>query len=241
MCNYLETIYFREEQGETDFPQQLCNHLFEKYIRPTSSWWEEWEDKTLLDVGSGKGNHLVGFARIGFNVKGLDIKPECLAVLKNEAVYSEIDILKCNLEVDAFPVPSDSVDVVFSKSVIEHVQNVDHLLDEIFRVLKPKGIAILMTPDWHSQHEIFWDDYTHVKAWTRKGLQNAMRMKGFKNVECTLFRQLPILWRYPWLKPICDLVALLPHSWKWKDKKEEHFREFVRFSKEKMLLAMGRK
>ncbi len=225
MGNYLETIYFRNETDEQDYPQKLCDHIIKNFI--------DSKFKDILDVGSGKGNHLIGFARRGFNIKGIDYKPECLNAL------ADFDIRDCNLEKDKLPFEDNSFDVIFSKSVIEHVSNADNLFDEIYRVLRKGGIAIIMTPDWNTQCHYFWDDYTHVKAWTRKSLQNIMRMKNFKQVECILFRQIPILWKCPWLKFIFDLIALLPNSLKWKDKKEEIHRPLIRFSKEKMLLAIG--
>ena len=188
---------------------------------------------TVLDVGSGKGNHLVGFSRKGLIVNGLDKRDECLNVLEH------FDIRECNIENDKFPYEDNSIDIVFSKSVLEHVANADNFLSQTFRILKPNGIAILMCPDWGTQYKTFWDDYTHVKAWTRKGLQNAMIMHGFSNVDCSLFRQLPILWKYPFLSILSDLTAFLPESLKWKDKEESDFREWIRFSKEKMLLATG--
>jgi len=107
----------------------------------------------------------------------------------------------------------------------------------MMRVLKPGGLAILLTPDWRSQAAFFWDNYTNVKPWTRKGLQNALKLFGFEEVECILFRQLPWVWKYPFLEKLCDLIALLPDSWKWRDKEEKEFREWIRFSKEKMLPA----
>ena len=225
MSNYLETIYFRDETEETDYPQKLCDYLIKNFVGVNH--------KTLLDVGSGKGNHIIGFARRGFDVIGLDCKDECINALV------DFDIRYCDIESEFFPFGDDSFDVVFSKSVIEHVANVDNVFKEMHRVLKTNGVAIIMTPDWNTQHEIFWDDYTHVKAWTRKSLQNVMRIHNFKEVECLLFRQLPILWKHPKLKFIFDLISLLPNSLKWKDKKEEMHRPIIRFSKEKMLLATG--
>lgn len=233
MTDYLKTIYFRDEYAEDKYPQKLCDHLIEKIISPF--FLDKIIGKSLLDVGSGKGNHLVGFARRKFVVKGLDIKPECINIL------DKFDIKKCDIEKEVFPFEDESFDIVFSKSVLEHVLNADNFFEQIFRVLKQKGLVILITPDWKSHHEVFWDDYTHVKPWTRKSLQNIMRIKDFEQVSCSFFRQLPVLWKYPWLKIFCNIVSLFPHSLKWKDDKEEEFRTFIRFSKEKELLAVGRK
>ena len=224
MNKYLETIYFRDEQKENDYPQKLCDYLIKNFIGWTIG-------KSLLDVGSGKGNHLKAFSRRGLETKGVDFKPECLSN----------NIYECNLEMEQLPFGDNTFDIVFSKSVLEHVVNANNFLSESLRVLKRGGIAILMTPDWNTQHEMFWDDYTHVKAWTRKSLQNAMRINGFDEVESILFRQLPILWKYPCLKILCYLTSLLPRSLKWKGKEEKFDNKWIRFSKEKMILAIGKK
>jgi SAM-dependent methyltransferase len=228
MASYLETHYSRNEYSETAYPQRLCDHIVSHYIQ---RHFGDMNDRTVLDVGSGKGNHLVGFARRGLTVFGLDRLKE------NNEVLRQFDIRQCELERDPFPFQSDSLDVVFSKSVIEHVENADHFLSETKRVLKPSGLAILMCPDWKTQAHMYWDDYTHVKPWTRKGLQNALKIHGFSPVECILFRQLPLLWKFPRLERLADIIALAPESWKWKDREESQFREWIRFSKEKMLLA----
>ncbi|MBI4763542.1 MAG: methyltransferase domain-containing protein [Deltaproteobacteria bacterium] len=232
MSSYLETHYFRDEYSESAYPQKLCDYIFHGHIKPL---YQKREEVSLLDIGSGKGNHLVGFSRRGIKTFGLDKRRECLEAL------DQFDIRECDLERDPFPFPALSFDVVFSKSVIEHVANTDNFFSEMFRVLKPGGLAILLTPDWRTQAHIFWDDYTHVKPWTRKGLQNALKIHGFVRIESLLFRQLPLVWRYPALERFCDLIALLPESWKWKDREEKEFREWIRFSKEKMLLATASK
>jgi len=210
MVDYLQVNYFNDEYKENAYPQKLCDYLIDTIIRPHFSG--EIKGLKLLDMGSGKGNHLIGFHRRNFNVKGMDFRPECLSIFK------EIDIRDCNMETSKFPFLDETFDVVFSKSVIEHIQNIDNVFTESFRVLKRGGLAIIMTPDWGTQYKTFWDDYTHVKAWTRKSLQNVMKIFGFVQVNSTLFNQLPLLWKYPQLKFLYDVVSLLPEAWKWKDK-----------------------
>jgi len=229
MPNYLETIYFKNESDAGAYPQKLCGHLVKTYLAKGGSV----DGATILDIGSGKGNHLLGFSRFGLKPSGLDKRPECL-----EAVC-DFDIRACDLEGEPFPFDNNSFDFVYSKSVLEHVTNTDNLVGESLRVLKPGGMALMLTPDWRSQRASFWDDYTHVKPFTRKGLQNAMRINGFENVECSYFRQLPIEWAHPWMGILVALTKLLPDKLIWRDKAESDFREWIRFSKEEMLLATG--
>ena len=234
MPNYLETIYFRDEYSEKAYPQLLCNHIFEKYLSDTPES-NSIEGKKILDIGSGKGNHLVGFSRLGLESYGIDKRDECVSILDN------FIIRECDIESESFPYDSNSFDFVYSKSVLEHVVNADNFLSESLRVLKPGGRAVLLTPDWGSQYKFFWDDYTHVKAFTRKSLQDALVIHGFENVSCSYFLQLPMVWEYPWMEYVTELIALLPDSLKWKDKEEKDFRTLIRFSKEKMLLAVANK
>ncbi len=231
MNSYLETWYSKNEYGEKDYPQLLCTHIVKRYFSKNGNV----ENKNILDVGSGKGNHLMGFARHGMIPYGLDKRSECISIQR------QFDIRECNIESDPFPYEDGFFDFVFSKSVLEHVMNTDNFLSESLRVLRQGGIAVFMTPDWRSQCLCFWDDHTHVKAFTRKSLQNAMIISGFRDVDCSYFLQLPFIWKHPWLKYLIQCIALLPDSLKWKDSEERDFRSLIRFSKEKMLLAVGNK
>lgn len=231
MGNYLETFYFTREYGKDDYPQKLCNYIYDRFYKQHIKIKSK--KIRLLDIGSGKGNYLVGFSRCGIESYGLDKRKECVKILKN------FDIRECDIEKEKIPFRDNFFDFVFSKSVLEHVMNTENFLKETLRVLKPGGIAVILTPDWKSQLSFFWNDYTHVKAFTRKGLQNAMKINGFSNVKCEYFFQLPFLWKHPNLKFVASIISLLPDSLKWRDKEESSQRKLIRFSKEKMLLVVG--
>lgn len=230
MPNYLESSYFMDEYAPDKYPQKLCNYLTERYFRKEGD-----SPKVLLDIGSGKGNHLVGFARNGMVVKGLDKRKECIEIL------SDFDIRECNLEKDSFPFEDNYFDFVFSKSVLEHVYNTENIVKETYRVLKPGGITGQLTPDWATDYKMFWDDPTHAKPFTRKGLRQAFILQGFIDIKCEGFYQLPFLWKYPYLMFITRIISLLPNRLKWKDREERIQRTIIRHSKERMLLLSARK
>ena len=234
MGSYLDTIYPTDEYSEKMYPQKLCNYISATYFNTLMENQKVFAGK-LLDIGSGKGNHLVGFHRCGYEVYGLDKRKESVEVLK------DFTIKECDIEKEPFPYEDNTFDWVFSKSVLEHVWNTDNFMYETLRVLKPGGRAALMTPAWESQYKLFWDDYTHVKAFTKKSLQNAMRISGFQNVKVSLFLQLPFVWKYPHLSFLPKIISLLPDSLKWRDYEQSNARKLIRFSKEKMLLAVGEK
>lgn len=230
MPNYLETNYPADEYGPDLYPQKLCDFLAGHYFINTAG-----AGKTLLDMGSGKGNYLVGFSRLGFSVKGLDKRKECVKVL------ADFDIRECDLEKDRFPFEDNSFDYIFSKSVLEHVYNTDHVVREIYRVLKPGAITVHLTPDWATDYKYFWDDPTHVKPFTRKGFMQAFILQDFMDVRCEGFYQLPFLWKHPGFKFIISALSLLPDSFKWKDREEKKQRVLIRHAKERMLFLSARK
>ncbi|MGD0784529.1 MAG: class I SAM-dependent methyltransferase [Sedimentisphaerales bacterium] len=234
MGSYLETIYFTDEYSENSYPHKLCKYVGENYFYKIENGRKIYSGR-LLDVGSGKGNHLVAFKRCNYQVAGLDKRRECIEALR------DFTIKECDIEKEEFPYDDNSFDWVFSKSVLEHVSNTDNMISEILRVLKPGGRAVLMTPAWESQYKFFWDDYTHVKAFTKKSLQNALKINGYVNVNVSLFMQLPFIWRYPSLVFIPKIISLLPDALKWKDYEQSKVNKLIRFSKEMMLLAAAEK
>ncbi len=229
MSKYAEIIYPKDEKNQ--YPTQLSEYLYNRFIRD----YECTETPKILDIGCCTGKALKLFGAQGdLELHGVDIRDEDV---------EGIQFKTCNIETEQLPYPDNYFDFIYSKSVLEHVVNTQNFLNESMRVLKPGGVFIGLTPDWKSQQSIFWDDYTHVKPFTRKGLRDALRIHDYEHADCEYFYQLPFIWKYPTLRFIPKLVALLPDSWKWKDSEQRNTkdRKLIRFSKEKMLLSYGRK
>jgi SAM-dependent methyltransferase len=230
MTSYKEIIYPSDEKNP--YPQKLADHLYDRFIKPLI---KEGQTLKVLDIGCCTGNALKMFNKRGnLDLYGIDLRDE----------RSEGFVFKaCDLEREKIPFDDNTFDVVYSKSVLEHVKNTDNFVSESLRVLKPGGKFIGMCPDWHSQFRNYWDDYTHVKPFTRKGLRDCLKIHGFQEADCEYFYQLPFLWRFPYLELVVKMIAMLPDSWKWKDRDERNTkdRKLIRFSKEKMLLSFGSK
>jgi SAM-dependent methyltransferase len=80
---------------------------------------------------------------------------------------------------DVLPLESESVDVVLSSQVLEHVASPDVYLQEAFRVLRSDGLLILSTHGmwrYHPDPNDFW-------RWTCDGLRQEISRQGFKIVR----------------------------------------------------------
>jgi SAM-dependent methyltransferase len=99
--------------------------------------------QTVLDLGSGGGiDVLLSAKRVGptGKVYGLDMTDEMLALAnanKAKAGVSNVEFLKG--EIEAIPLPDNSVDLIISNCVINLSGDKEKVLAEAFRVLKPGG------------------------------------------------------------------------------------------------------
>jgi arsenite methyltransferase len=101
------------------------------------------EGETVLDLGSGGGiDVLLTARRVGPSGKayGLDMTDDMLALAREnqkKAGAENVEFLKG--EIEAIPLPDNSVDVIISNCVINLSADKDKVLREAFRVLKPGG------------------------------------------------------------------------------------------------------
>ena len=230
----MDTVYANLGTDVDEYTLALVEELCQRFqLRVGSS------RQTLLDVGSGKGHQALAFSKY-FDVSGTDLEGASQSVFTRKNVPFEFR--KCDLGRESFPFQDNSFNIAFNKSVLEHIVDTDHFVSEVVRVLKPGGIAMFMVPSWETQHAHFYDDYTHVKPFTKHGLKSALKINGLQDVQVSEFFQLPFLWKNPRLTPVVRLLgSLLPDSWKFANNDRARSRKFVRFSKETMLLGVGRK
>ena len=68
--------------------------------------------------------------------------------------YPKIKLVQNNIEKEPLPFADNCFDVIFSKSVVEHIYNPDIFFKEAIRVLKP-GLLLTLTPDWEVKQRNF--------------------------------------------------------------------------------------
>lgn len=101
----------------------------------------------LLEVGCGAGNFLVRAADRGFNVTGLEYSPFAAERARKNlgdrgrVLHGEIGVLAAD---------HDAYDVCVLCDVIEHVRDPVVFLSELFRLLRPGGVLLVVTPSLDS-------------------------------------------------------------------------------------------
>lgn len=96
----------------------------------------DWNDKTVIDIGCGPGNIFATLQGSPKQLIGIDIAPKSLELAKN-AGYTPILADANNL-----PLKSEIADVVVLNAALHHCENMDSVLKEAARIVKPGGVLI---------------------------------------------------------------------------------------------------
>tara|TARA_B100001057_G_scaffold469842_1_gene530565 strand:- start:696 stop:1379 length:684 start_codon:yes stop_codon:yes gene_type:complete len=223
--NYLETIYSVKNKPFTDYPQKFINYLVKRF--------EIKKKQKVLELGCGRGEFLNEFINNGLDGYGVDILDYC----KN--FFPNLNFKKIDMVNEKLPYEDNFFDVIYSKSIIEHFYFPDKIFKEAFRVLKPGGIIITLTPEWQYIYKSFYEDFTHRTPFTSISLRDIHEMSGFKEIKVESFKQLPIIFEKKLFSEIFNFFSFLtriivPENFRMRNK-------WIRFSKEIMLLSTAKK
>lgn len=125
-----------------------------------SSWmkrtigFDSYHGQRLLEVGFGTGTDLLQFARGGARVTGIDLTPRSIEIARTRfEIYGQTGEFVIG-DGESLSFPDSSFDVVYSFGVLHHTPDTARAVDEIHRVLKPGGKAIVML--YHRASLYYW-------------------------------------------------------------------------------------
>lgn len=135
------------------------------------------KDKVVLDIASGSGYGTQMLAKYAKKVYGVDVSEEAIE-------YSKANFGAENVEYkvgdgESIPLEDNSVDVVVTFETIEHIKDYNRFMDEVMRVLKPDGVAIVSTPN---DREFAEGNHFHLHEFEYSELVKLLD-KRFKNIE----------------------------------------------------------
>src|SRR5213593_1920121 len=125
----------------------------------------------ILDVGCGDGSLTSMFAQNSELVAGIEVSMEACRIAHSRGV----GVTRADVENYAFPFQSESFNVVVAGEVIEHLTDPDEFLQEVRRVLRPRGYFLLTTPNlasWYNRLLLllgYQPHHTDVSFWHNVG------------------------------------------------------------------------
>jgi len=140
------------------------------------------KDISVLDVGTGDGWCLFSYNSPQIKKKlFMDIDSNFKEYIQTKGgTFLQENIQKTTLQ-------NNSVDIIIMNHVLEHIPDMNSTLNELKRILKKGGIAVIRVPDIQKVKFQFFDDYTHIKPFTKKSIQQLFRAYDFKILRCENF------------------------------------------------------
>ncbi len=170
--------YVAHYQRDVDLPGYRFDAAeFYPYLKPTD---------TVLDFGCGNGGLLRLFQSRAGRVDGLEVNPAARALAQESGaqIYASLEAL-----------PADAqYDVILSNHVLEHLRDVNAVLDQLRTKLRPGGLLLSRLPvdDVHARKQRSWshnDVDHHLHTWTPRLFANVLYESGFEVQHIHLVRQ----------------------------------------------------
>ncbi|MGA8595347.1 MAG: methyltransferase domain-containing protein [Bryobacteraceae bacterium] len=174
----------------------LCAAYFQPLIAP---------DACVLELGAGYG-HFINNIRCGRRI-AIDQWDGMRQYLQPEIVAGIGSVT------DLSSVEEDSLDFVFASNLFEHLTQREFsvILEQLLTRLKPGGTLNILQPNYRYAYREYFDDYTHVTAYSHHTLMDFLAANGFRVILCQArFLPLTIKSRLPAWPALIRLYLALP-------------------------------
>jgi SAM-dependent methyltransferase len=153
-------------------------------------------------------------ARRGARAFGIDISAPTATQATASFTLQSGPLRAAVADVRALPFRDASFDAIYSMGTIEHFDETERAVEEMARVLKPGGRAIVGVPNRHDPflrpllarvlQALGWYAYGYEKSYSRRALRAMLQRAGF-----TVVAETAILFIPGWLR----MLDLACHSW----------------------------
>ena len=169
----LQREYQRRFAGTEMYRNQIWSRL-------VSAFFQTWipAESAVLDLGCGYGefiNHVQARAKYA-----MDLNPDARSKLNQEVEFFLHD---CSVK---WPLPAESLDVIFSSNFFEHLPSKEVLSSVIGNAtycLKPKGRLICLGPNVKYLAGAYWDFWDHQIPLSDRSLQELLEINGLQIVK----------------------------------------------------------
>ena len=137
----------------------------------------------LLDVGCGSGHKLKFLQDQGWRAEGVEIDPAAVESARAKGLSVRLGTF------EASDYPDNYFDAVTMSHIIEHVYNPLAVLSECYRILKPGGRLVVVTPNNESWlHKVFKDSWLaldpprHLNIFSLAAMRILTQKAGFEKI-----------------------------------------------------------
>lgn len=122
----------------------------------------ECRPRTILDFGCGSGDSSTELAALGYEVTGIDVSPELIALAEERAQLDQVTAKFLAVDGTTVTLPREAYDLVLVQAVLHHV-DLTESLRTLDHVLRPGGHVIIVEPVAYSRALQWLRDRTPVE------------------------------------------------------------------------------
>lgn len=213
----------------TDYYFENERRLFEQHLAPLAGrrifktdLWDEAKNTQILRWA----------ARQGAITVGADISPP-IAVAARDG-FPAPGLRATVGDVRSLPFRDRSFDAVYSMGTVEHFDETEEAIAEIYRVLRPAGRAVVGVPNRLDPflrpllvailYRLGLYGYGFEKSYTRRRFRRMLESAGFRVLEETAILFIPGWLRmlelagHAWMPPLGRLLGWLVRPFRWLDR-----------------------
>ena len=155
--------------GTAEFFALVERERYERYApwMKSALGFERFAGKTVLEVGFGLGTDHMAFARSGARCYGVDLTPAHVDATRRRLRLENLPVRIARGDAEVLPFADSSFDAVYSFGVLHHTPDTGSAVEEVRRVLRPGGEAIVGL--YHS-HSLFFSYLMMNRGILRGGL-----------------------------------------------------------------------
>ncbi len=167
---YESEDYISHTDGKRSLFEKIYHFIKQIAIQNKLNLLATWSPSkgVLLDIGAGTGDFLLEAKRQGWNVHGIEPSPKASDIAAQKGIIYDMNLSN---------IPSHSFDVITMWHVLEHVPDVTKQIQELKRLLKPKGTIFIAVPNYNSfdaihygEHWAAYDVPRHLTHFSKKSI-----------------------------------------------------------------------
>jgi 2-polyprenyl-3-methyl-5-hydroxy-6-metoxy-1,4-benzoquinol methylase len=185
--------YYDKDFWEDDLENLLESNFTDSYSIGRIKIWKSQKkycnkilnnSKTILEIGSGHGEAIYNFDKIGYNVTGIEPDKKNVISINKKLKHSECIVEKA--ETFSF---EKKFDIIWLNHVFEHLTQPIQFLTKISNFLNDSGFIFIEVPSVEKKNDYRqFKTAPHAYNYSKRSLINISKKANYNIVKCDYFR-----------------------------------------------------
>ena len=165
--------------GSKRFFELVEQHRYTKeWHIPQAANFAQAKNLRVLEIGCGLGTDGAQFAKAGADYTGIDLTEAAVDLSRRRFELTNLKGTFRTADAEQLDFPDDSFDIVYSHGVLHHTPDISRAINEVHRVLRPGGRAVVML-----YHRDSYNYRINISVLRRAGVKLLKWNAGLKLVQ----------------------------------------------------------